>query len=154
MLDAAACKEYLCGIYTTPKDPVQSSADRGSRPTSTERDAYEPLMDIFTGLVSQVSAALGIDDIERRAKVVNMKDRVMKGSFSQFRPDFVWSWKDEETSQSWTMTAVCGELKKVTAMSSKALTESFSDPICLDNLKKVSPMFNRWLRRASNSQSL
>lgn len=113
-LDELACKQYLLGTYkVTPAGKhVQHSKKKAPLPKPGERDAYEPLMAIFADLIGQARKALQLDDNDHRAKLVNMRDRVMKGQYAEFKPDFVWSWVEGELSQLWTHTAVCGELKK------------------------------------------
>lgn len=113
---------------------VAYEAGRYDGPTSVERSAYAPLAELLEDLLTQVRLKMGKQDAGVRARLVNMLDRQMRGLFGNFKPDFNWSWLDNEAEQHWLLTALVGELKKDKSCS---LPPRYSTRINLEALDKV-----------------
>ena len=111
-----------------------------------ERSAYAPLVEIFEDIIKQVLRNMGKDDHGTKSQIVNMRDRVVQGHFANFKPDFIWSWLANGSTQSWLLTALCGELKK-------SNTQEFRPRVGIDleRLPEVCKQF--WSQKTHDSHS-
>ena len=105
-------KVPLCG-FVLKKQFVDEYIERKYNKelfTSMERTAYDPLVLLFKDIIKQLGDAGNRS--ATNVSIVNMQDRYVHGHFANFRPDFVWSWSNDNAKQSWALSALSGDLKK------------------------------------------
>ncbi|KAH8082018.1 hypothetical protein BXZ70DRAFT_1080636 [Cristinia sonorae] len=104
ILPVDSLKAYAGGVY----DKTMASNIK------VEHSAYEPLTEIFLSIIRQVRTIYGNEDPHLRASFVKTVDHFVQGSFTNPKPDFIWSWLPSHKNQSWLLTALCGGLNKTT----------------------------------------
>ena len=89
---------------------IRRKYNRRRLPASAKRTAYEPLVELFQDVVRQLADAG--NHLTANVSVVNMRNPHVQGHFTNFHPDFIWSWSPETPAQSWMLSALSGALAK------------------------------------------